>query len=191
MPTRTVAWDIDDAIIAAVDGNDEPGDAIPVNGIVSVGAELRIKSGEQPGDGQIYSVVSKAIAATLTFSFADWQDFSVIEALTGLPPESSGSPQALTMPITGRQFPFFMIAGKTFLDDGVGNFHIWLFKCKITSNFAIGLTDAGFVVPQFTATAVPSTYIQRGGRNVIALPVRYPTDVDLEIPPVSVPLVVP
>jgi hypothetical protein len=187
---RTVAWDIEDAIIAPVDVNDEPGDAVPVNGIVSVQAEIRVKSGEQPGDGQIYSVLAKAIAATLTFQFADMQGFETIEVLTGLPPESSGSPQALALPITGRQYPFFMIAGKTFIDDGVGNFHIWVLKCKITSNFSIGLADGAFVVPQFTATGVPSSYIRRGGRNVIALPVRYPTDVALAIPPTSVPLVV-
>lgn len=189
MPVRTVAWDIEDGILAPVDVDDQPGTAVPIDGIVSIQAEVRIKSGEQPGDGQIYSVMSKAIAATLTVQFADLQDFAVIAAMTGQPAESSGSPYVYTNPVTGRQFPFFMIAGKTFIDDGTGNFHIWVLKAKITGNFSIGLADGAFVVPQFTATAVPSRYMTRQSRNVIMLPVRYTTDVALAIPPTGVPLV--
>jgi hypothetical protein len=189
MPTRTVAWDIEDAIIAPVDVDDNPGTAVPVEGIVSIQAEIRVKSGEQPGDGQVYSVLSKITAASLQMSMGDLQGFEVIEVLTGQPPESSGSPQALLNPMTGRQFPFFLIAGKTFIDDGVGNFHVWVLKAKITSNFSIGLADGAFVVPQFTATAIPSRYVKRQGRNVVVLPIRYPSDVALAIPPVSVPLI--
>jgi len=188
MPTRTVAWDIEDAIIAPVDVDDTPGTAVPIEGIVSIQAEVRVKSGEQPGDGQIYSVMAKAIAATLTVQFADLQDFSVIATMTGQPAESSGSPLVHTNPVTGKQYPFFLIAGKTFLDDATGTFHVWVLKAKITGNFSIGIADNAFVVPQFQATAVPSNYITRQGRKVILFPARYTTDVALAIPPTGIPL---
>lgn len=191
MPLRTVAWDIEDAIIAPVDADDNPGTAVPIEGIVSIQAEVRVKSGEQPGDGAIYSVVSKSVGANLTLQMADLQDFGVIATMTGQPAESSGSPLVYTNPVTTRQYPYFLIAGKTFLDDGVGSFHVWVLKAKITGNFALGLADGAFVVPQFTATAVPSLYMTRQTRKVIIFPARYTTDVALAIPPTGIPLTRP
>lgn len=190
MPTRTVAWDIDKAVIASLNSSDVPQSLVNVNGVVSVQAEVRVKSGEQAGDGSIYSVVSKAIGGTLTFQFADLQGFEVMEILTGQAPESSGSPQGLTQVLTSKQFPYFYLGGKTLLDDGTGNLHVHVLKAKITGNFSIGLADGAFVVPQFQCTFVPSTYVKRGGRNALIVPIRYATDVDFAIPPTSLPLVV-
>jgi hypothetical protein len=190
MPTRTLAWDIDSMIIAALNSSDVPQTPVTVRGAVSMQAEVRVKSGEQPGDGGIYGVASKPVAVTMTIQFADLQAFEPIEVMTGIAPESSGSPQALTQVVNSKPYPFFYMAGKTFLDDGIGSLHILVLKAKITGNFSIGLADGAFVVPQFTATAVLSQYIQRGGRNTLMLPVRYPSDVALAIPPTSVPLVV-
>jgi hypothetical protein len=186
---RTVAWDIDSMVLATLTG-DSPGTAVVAKGAVSAQLEARMKSGEQPGDGGLYSVVSKMMSGTLTLSFADWQDFSVVQILTGFPPESSGSPQGLALPLGGKPFPYFYCAAKTFLDDGVGNFHVHMLKCKITGNFQIGIADNAFVIPSFTATLVSSGYIKRAGKNQFGVVVRYPTDVALAVPPTSVPLIV-
>lgn len=189
MPTRTVPWDIDSMIVAPIDPvTDAPGTAVVCRGTVSSSVEVRVKSGEQPGDGGIYAVVSKNIGGTFVGQFADLQDYSVLAVMMGLDPESSGNPNALILPHTTKPFPYFYGAARTYLEDGVGTFHMLMLKMKITSNFSYNIADGGFVLPQFTCTMVPSNYITRNGKPVITVPVRYAADVALAIPPVSVPL---
>lgn len=189
MPERTVAWDIDDCVIAT-NLNNVFGTPVDVAGIISMQGTVRVKSGEQPGDGGIYSVVSKIIGGTLTFSFADLQSWDVLGILTGRSAESSGSPAALALPLDTRQFPFFALSGRTQLDDGLGELHIFMPKIKITSDFQFGLADNAFVVPEFQGTFIPAPNITRAGKPVVIVPVRYSSTVATNIPPTGLPLIV-
>jgi len=183
---RTVAWDIDEMVICS-NINGVFGPIYTVLGPVSGQLEAEMKSGRQMGGGSVYSVVSKMIAGNVTLQFADAQGFDALPILLGGDQESSDGEDIVAFPFGGAHTPFFAMAVKTFLDDGIGNFVIFVPKLKVTGNFTYAVRDNEFSVPEFTATAV-SSHITRGGKRQFAFPMRYTVDTALTIPPTGLAL---
>ncbi len=189
--SRTVAWDIEDAVVALNNGDGTFGSVVNVKGVIQLRTTFNIKSGEQAGDGSVYSVVSKAIKATTVFSFADQQQFAVLEVLRNKTKGNYGStPNVRHMGIGSEVFPYFALCGQAYQDDGAETFNIIIPRMKITSDFEFAFADNSFIIPEFTCTAVPDAYWTRGGRPQIAVLWEYEDATALTIPPTNVPLVV-
>ena len=182
----TVPWDIDEMVICS-NINNVFGAIYTMQGAVKGTLEARVKSGEQMGGGGIYSVVSKMIGGTVTLQVADMQGFDALPILLGGDQESSDDEDIIVFPFGEKPIPFFSMATKTFLDDGEGNFVIFVPKLKITGNFTYSIADNEFSVPEFTATAVKS-HITRAGKKKFAFPMRYSADTALTIPPTGLAL---
>jgi hypothetical protein len=164
---RIVAWDIDSAVIATNNGDGTWGTNYPVKGVISVQMELEMKSGEQPGDGILYAILSKVYAGNGTFQFVNQENFSVIASIIGSTVESSGGDFTN---LFGRNYaPYFSLCGRTYLDDAVGDYQIWIPKLKVTEGFSIGIADNEFVLPEFTARAVVDEYVTRNSVPQIAV----------------------
>jgi hypothetical protein len=189
--TRTVAWDINNAVIAANNGDGTFGSAIDVKGVVSVAVTINIKSGEQMGDGGVYSVLSKATKGTVKFQFADQQSFAVLQVIRNKTKGIYGSnPTVQHMGIGTEQFPYFALAGQTYQDDGTETFNVFMPNIKVTSDFDFAIAENSFVLPEFTCTAVPDSNWTRAGFPQIAILFEYPDSTALTIPPTNLPKVV-
>lgn len=189
--TRTVAWDINDAVIAANNGDGTFGSPVNVQGVVSVSITVNIKSGEQMGDGGVYSVLSKATKGTVKFQFADQQSFAVLQIIRNKTKGIYGSnPTVHHMGIGLEPFPYFALAGQTYQDDGSETFNLFMPKIKVTSDFDFAIAENSFVLPEFTCTAVADSNWTRAGIPQIVFPFEYPDATALTIPPTNLPKVV-
>lgn len=189
--TRTVVWDIEDAVVALNNGDGTFGTPVNVKGVVSLNLTFNVKTGEQNGDGNVYSVVSKATKASISFSFADQQQFAVLEVLRNKTKGNYGStPNVRHMGIGSEPFPYFALCGQAYQDDGAETFNVLLPKVKITGDFSFAFADGAFIVPEFPCTAIADEYWTRSGKPQIGILWEYEDATALTIPPTNVPKVV-
>lgn len=185
---RTVAWDIDQAAIAVNNGDGTFGTVLGLRGIVTLTFNVRVKSAEQMGGGQIFSVMSKVIGGGGTISFADHQEFAVMSILTGAARESSGS-TIISQALGGEYMPWFALWGRTYLEDAVGTYEIFVPRVKITSDFAVGFADNAFVIPEIQFTAVPDPNVTRSSVPKVLVQGRRSAAVAVTtFPPIGMPV---
>lgn len=190
-PTEMVVWDIDDVKVAVNNLDGTFGTAVDVKASMTMQVELEVKSGEMNGDGGLYAVASKLLAANFTTQFGDLIGFETLEVLIGENAASSGtSPQATYFNMWVKPYPWFALAGRAY--DASGNFTFGIFapKCKITQNFQFGFQDGEFIMPEIQGRIVKDSRVTVGGNPIVILPHYYDSAVAIAIPPTNVPVVV-
>ncbi len=116
----------------------------------------RLAGGELMGDDQIKSVASFIIGADWTLE-SGGISLAALAIMTGQPVTVAGtSPQeTATFSLAGgARMPYFRIYGQA-LGEGNDDFHVKLFKCKLTGNLEGNFAGESFLVTKCSGVAVP------------------------------------
>lgn len=158
------------------------GTAVDVPNAQLMGNTLKILSAQLEGDDAIQAVASRAIGGEVRIRFGAIS-IEALEVLLGQTAVPSGTPetqQALTIS-GGDNMPYFGICGKALAEEGGGDLHVFVPKCKITTDVTLAQLEYGkFAVPELTVYAAnDATY------GVIGL-VPHKTAADVAIPPAGI-----
>lgn len=165
---------IQDCKVAAWTNATTWGTAVDVPATREMTVTGRMFSKELEGDDQIADVYSRLIAAQVQIQFG-FKSLDVLSVLTGMTHESSSNDDAMSF--IPQTFPFFAVCGRVVDSDGVGNDIFFVPKCKIMSDWSLGMSYDNYVTPQMTLGAVSngSPYyafrvLQHAAATVIAIP---------------------
>jgi hypothetical protein len=145
-------YDLDDVKVAAYTATDTYGAAVDVPSVQLYGVTMRVRSAEGEGDGKITVTASRVIGGKARIRFLGI-DFEVLEVLIGLTANESGSTpnrgNLLEIP-AGHKLPHFGICGRSFAEEGTGDFHIFIPKARIMSDVELAVLQLGqFATPEF------------------------------------------
>lgn len=118
-----------EVLLTDMDGSDQT--ALPASRVLKF--KERVKSAEFTGDDRLQGVhtISEAVEFELEAGGISLEAYA---RMTGRTMEQAGSTPNRTRTLTGagaEPYPYFKIYGRV-LDDGLGDIHVQLFKCKLT-----------------------------------------------------------
>lgn len=174
---------INDAKVAAYNGTDDYGTAVDVPSIQMLNTDIRVLSGELEGDDQITDSHAQVIGGMVRMRFGSLS-IAALEVLLGIDSSPSGSTpdQVDQLKISGGDnMPYVGISGKIAATQGDGDLHVFIPKCKITSDFTLVQGEYGsYTIPDVELNAVDdATY-------GVALVIEQETAANVAIPPTNV-----
>jgi len=174
---------LNDVKIAAWNSTNNYGAAVDVPSVQMMGSILQVVSAQLEGDDTITATASRAIGGEVRLRFGS-VSMAALEVLLGNTSTASGvaSTQQDHLKVQGADnMPYFGICGKALAEEGIGDLHVFLPKCRITSNVELASLQYGqFAIPEMTVQAVDdATY------GVINL-VEHETAVAVAIPPTNI-----
>lgn len=173
---------LNDVKVAAWIATDSYGTAIDVPSAQMMSTTMRIISAELEGDDKITASGSRAIGAQAQIRFGS-VSLAVLEVILGIASTPSGTPviQDHLKVAGGTSMPYFGLCGKLNAEEGDGDLHVFLPKCKIMSDVQLVPAEYGkFSVSELTVMCVPdATY------EIVNL-IEHSTDVAIAIPPTNI-----
>lgn len=173
---------IKDCKISTWNSTDDYGTAVDVPSIQLMSTTLRIVSAELEGDDEITATGSRAIGGEVRLRFGSIS-LDVLEVLLGLDSTESGSPTSQDhLQVTGgAAMPYFAVCGKMDAEEGDGDTHVFLPKCKIMSDVEIAPGEYGqFSISELTVSVTPDATYE--GVNII----EHDSDTAIAIPPTGI-----
>lgn len=171
---------LNDAKVSAWTATDTYGTAVDVPSVQLMSTTLRIISAELEGDDEITASGSRAIGAQVQLRFGS-VSLAVLEILLGIASTPSGLVQDHLQVAGGASMPYFGLCGKINAEEGDGDLHVFLPKCKIMSDVQLVPAEYGkFSISELTVMCVPdATY------EIVNL-IEHSTDVAITIPPTNI-----
>ena len=158
------------------------GTVVDVPSVQMMATTLKVQSAQLEGDDAIQASASRAIGGEVRFRFGSIS-IAALEVMLGQNAVPSGSPESQQhLRISGGdRMPYFGICGKALAEEGEGDTHVFLPKCKIMGDVTIAQLQYGqFAIPEMTVQAVhDDTY---GAINII----EHAADTAVAIPPVGI-----
>lgn len=170
---------LDDVKVGTWDGDGTYTGLIDVPSVQLLGAILKIISAQLEGDDQITATASRAISGESQLRFGS-VSLAALEILIGNTSVTSGTTpneqDALTIS-GGDNMPYFGLCGRALAEEGVGDFHVFMPKCRIMSDITLASLQYGqFAIPEVTVSAVSDgsfgivNLIEHEATTTIALP---------------------
>lgn len=159
------------------------GTAVDVPSVQMMGATLQQVAAQLEGDDSIQATAARAIGGQVQLRFGS-VSIGALEVMTGQSATSSLSTpnQVKGLKIAGGDnMPYFGIVGQAYAEEGDGDLHVFIPKCKITGDIQLANLQYGqFAIPEMTVQAVDdATY------GVIYL-IEHETAVAVAIPPANI-----
>ncbi len=155
---------------------------VDVPSVQMMGTTLKMQAAQLEGDDSIQASAARAIGAEVRMRFGSIS-IEALEVLLGQSAAASGTPESQqNLQIEGGdKMPYFGICGKALAEEGDGDTHVFLPKCKIMGDVTIAQLEYGkFAIPEVTVQAVDdATY---GIVNVV----EHSEDTEVAIPPTGI-----
>jgi hypothetical protein len=160
LPTETKLLELTDVKISPLTSDADPpvyGTSVDVPGIQTLEVTPKLVSKELRGDDKVLDVYSRVETIEWKWSCAKLP-LDVLDILLGGAVTASGTTpnQKQIYSLTGADRPgWFKLEGQVaYVDDGLGDVHVVLYKCKCTGGAAFGLGD-DFAKLEASGVAIP------------------------------------
>lgn len=169
-----------DVKVAAWNATGDYGEEVDIPAAQMLGTTLQTISAQLEGDDTILASASRAIGGQVRLRFGS-VSLAALEVILGQASADSGSDQdTLTIP-GGAPMPYFGICGKARAEEGTGDLHVFIPKCKVMGDVTLAQLEYGrFAIPELTVQAVhDETY------GIVAL-IEHAADTAVAIPPANI-----
>lgn len=171
---------LQDVKVATWTATDTYGTAVDIPSVQLMGTTLATVSAQLEGDDTITASAARAIGGEVRVRFGSISILA-LEVILGNTSTASGSVQDHLMVSGGDNMPYIGICGKALAEEGSGDTHIFIPKCKLMGDLTIAQLEYGaFAIPEATIQIVDdATY---GLINVV----EHSTSVAVAIPPTNI-----
>lgn len=168
-----------DAKIAPWAATNSYGAAVDVMSVQALSVNLNMVSATLTGDDSETANASRSVSADITLRFGAI-GIAAMEVLIGNTATSSvASPNVVKQlkVAGGDNMPYFGLCGQAYAEEGIGDFLMFMPKCKIMGNVRLAQMEYGqFVIPELPVKAVAdATYgilnmIERQTAGTVTIP---------------------
>lgn len=145
---------LNDVKVATWNATNDYGEEVDVPSVQLLGITMRVQSAELEGDDEITASGSRVIGARGRLRFGS-VSIAALEVLLGIASVASGSENDYLQIGGGDNLPYFGICGKALAEEGDGDFHAFLPKCKIMGDVELAVLQYGqFAIPEVEFMAV-------------------------------------
>jgi len=171
---------LNDVKVATWTATDTYGTEVDIPSVQLMGTTLATVSAQLEGDDSITASASRAVGGEVRVRFGSIS-IAALEIILGNTSTASGSAQDHFKVSGGDNMPYIGICGKALAEEGSGDTHVFIPKCKLMGNLTIAQLEYGqFAIPEATIQIVDdATY---GLINVI----EHATAADVAIPPTNI-----
>jgi autotransporter translocation and assembly factor TamB len=171
---------LQDVQIATWNATDDYGAEVDVPSVQLMGTTLSQVSAQLEGDDTITATAARAIGGEVRLRFGSIS-IAALEIILGNTSTASGAVQDHLKISGADNMPYIGICGKALAEEGSGDTHVFIPKCKLTGDLTIAQLEYGqFAIPEATIAIVDdATY---GLINVI----EHSTDTAVAIPPTNI-----
>lgn len=171
---------LNDVKIATWNATDDYDTAVDVPSVQVMGTTLATVSAQLEGDDEITASAARAIGGEVNIRFGSIS-IAALEILLGNTSTASGAVQDHLMVSGGDAMPYIGICGKAKAEEGSGDTHVFIPKCKLMGDLTIAQLEYGqFAIPEATVQIVDDTTY--GLINVV----EHSTETDVAIPPTNI-----
>jgi len=173
-------YGLNDVKVAAWTATDTYDTAVDVPSVQLMGTTLATVSAQLEGDDSIMASASRAVGGEVRVRFGSIS-LAALEVILGNTSTASGAVQDHLKISGGDNMPYIGICGKALAEEGTGDTHVFIPKCKLMGDLTIAQLEYGqFAIPEATIQIVDdATY---GLINVI----EHATAADVAIPPTNI-----
>jgi len=171
---------LNDVKIATWNATDDYDTAVDVPSVQLMGTTLATVSAQLEGDDEITASAARAIGGEVRVRFGSIS-IAALEIILGNTSTASGSVQDHLKVSGGDAMPYIGICGKAKAEEGSGDTHVFIPKCKLMGDLTIAQLEYGqFAIPEATVQIVDDTTY--GLINVV----EHSTDTAVAIPPTNI-----
>lgn len=155
-PFGAPQYGLNDVKVAAWNATGNYGDAVDVPAAQMMNTTLQASSAQLEGDDSILATASRATGAQVRVRFGSIS-LAALEVILGQQSVPSGGMEQRTLTVKGGDaMPYFGICGKALAEEGEGDTHVFIPKCKVTGDVTLAQLEYGrFAIPEMTVQAVP------------------------------------
>jgi len=171
---------LNDVKVATWDATNDYDTAVDIPSVQLMGTTLSTVSAQLEGDDTIMASAARAVGGEVRVRFGSIS-IAALEVILGNTSTASGVVQDHLMVSGGDAMPYIGICGKAIAEEGTGDTHIFIPKCKLMGDLTIAQLEYGqFAIPEATIAIVDdATY---GLINVV----EHSTDTAVAIPPSNI-----
>ena len=171
---------LNDVKVATWNATDSYGTAVDIPSVQLMGTTLSTVSAQLEGDDTIMASASRAVGGEVRVRFGSIS-IAALEVILGNASVPSGSVQDHLKVSGGDNMPYLGICGRALAEEGTGDTHIFIPKCKLMGDLTIAQLEYGaFAIPEATIAIVDdATY---GLINVV----EHATAAAVAIPPTNI-----
>jgi hypothetical protein len=139
------------------------------------------------GDDKITDTHARVISATVTLAFGGINP-DVLAVITGRPAVVTGvAPNRVrTMEISGLNFPYFGLVGKTDSTRG-GDMHLFAPMLKVMEGFQLRSEYGAYSIPELTCTAIADdNFVDEDDNSLLAYLIWHETLTAVALPPTGI-----
>ena len=171
---------LNDVKVATWNATNDYDTAVDVPSVQLMGTTLATVSAQLEGDDSIQATAARAIGGEVTVRFGSIS-IAALEVILGNTSTVSGAVQDHLNVSGGDAMPYIGICGKALAEEGSGDTHVFIPKCKLTGDLTIAQLEYGqFAIPEATIQIVDDATF--GLINVI----EHATAADVAIPPTNI-----
>jgi len=171
---------LNDVKVATWNATNDYDTAVDVPSVQLMGTTLATVSAQLEGDDSIQATAARAIGGEVTVRFGSIS-IAALEVILGNTSTVSGAVQDHLKVSGGDAMPYIGICGKALAEEGSGDTHVFIPKCKLTGDLTIAQLEYGqFAIPEATIQIVDDATF--GLINVI----EHATAADVAIPPTNI-----
>lgn len=171
---------LQDVKIATWNSTDSYGTAVDIPSVQLMGTTLSTVSAQLEGDDSITASAARAIGGEVRVRFGSIS-IAALEVILGNASTASGAVQDHLMVSGGDNMPYIGICGKALGEEGSGDTHVFIPKCKLMGDLTIAQLEYGtFAIPEATIQIVDDTTY--GLINVV----EHSTSTSVSIPPTNI-----
>jgi len=171
---------LNDVKIATWNATNDYGEEVDVPSVQLMGTTLATVSAQLEGDDSIQASASRAIGGEVRVRFGSIS-IAALEIILGNTSTASGSAQDHFKVSGGDAMPYIGICGKALAEEGSGDTHVFIPKCKLMGDLTIAQLEYGrFAIPEATIQIVDDATF--GLINII----EHATAADVAIPPTNI-----
>ena len=161
------------------------GTAVDVPSVQVLGVEAVVESQTLTGDDRQTASASRITGANVTLRFGSVH-MDVLATMLGITlDEAYGAYTSRRVMIANKKTPYVGICGKANAEEGAGDTHLFIPRCKVASNFRLQFEYNTFSIPEITFAAQgDENFLDADGNATVIIPVQYETARDVVLPPV-------
>lgn len=148
---------LNDCKVATWNATDDYDTAVDVPSVQMLSTELVVVTAQLEGDDQITATASRATGGNVSMRFGS-VSLAALEVILGQSITSSvASPNTVKQLQVGGgdKMPYFGVVGRALAEEGTGDFHVFIPKCKVMGNVTLVNLEYGqFAIPELTVFAV-------------------------------------
>lgn len=173
-----------DGKIGTWDGDGTYSGVVDIYGLRLLSWKLDTTSSDGKGDDAVLVTATRNEKGTARLAFLSVQ-FNLIEVITGVETIESGVTKS-RQKISTKAPPYVGVAGQAFAEEGNGDTHMFIPKCKMTEGFEIRFELDSFSIPELTLSSVQDeNFLDAQDYPLLAVFDQNSTHVAVALPPVG------